>query len=192
MTKPSMTKPSKKYAFLPFLILGGLLLAACAPQTTVDESVATAPPEVEPTTAVVESAESAESADSPDPTEPSEPTQQPAPTETEVVVAVEVQDGEIITPEAAEQETVATNQIDPAKYEELTAEMRTLLPPDAIPSIDNPTFHTSEEANEYYDPDELIIGVVFDGEARAYSIPHLSSHEIVNDEVSGVKIAVTW
>lgn len=178
-----MTKSFKKHAILPFLIAGGLLLAACAPQAAVNESVATEPPDVEPTAVVVESSE---------PTVPPDPTEPPAPAETEVVVAVEVQDGEVITPEAAEQETVATNQIDPAKYEELTAEMRTLLPPDAIPSIDNPTFHTSEEANEYYDPDELIIGVVFEGEARAYSIPHLSSHEIVNDEVSGVKIAVTW
>ena len=71
-------------------------------------------------------------------------------------------------------------------------EIVTLLPRDAIPAIDNPSFLTASEADEFYDPDELIIGVEFDGDARAYSIPLLSNHEIVNDTVGGVKIAVTW
>lgn len=82
------------------------------------------------------------------------------------------------------------NRADPSKYEDL--EIITLLPQDAIPAINNPIFHQPEEANEFYEPDELVIGVVFNGDARAYSIPHLSSHEIVNDEVGGVKISVTW
>jgi hypothetical protein len=71
-------------------------------------------------------------------------------------------------------------------------EMVTLLPRDAIPAVDNPEFHSADEANDFYDPDELIIGVVFSGDARAYSVPFLSNHEIVNDTVGGVKIAVTW
>jgi hypothetical protein len=71
-------------------------------------------------------------------------------------------------------------------------EMVTLLPRDAIPAIDNPVFHSAAEANDFYDPDELVIGVVFNGDARAYSVPFLSNHEIVNDTVGGVKIAVTW
>jgi hypothetical protein len=49
-----------------------------------------------------------------------------------------------------------------------------------------------EEADEWYDDDELVIGVEIDGDARAYSIPYLSGHEIVNDTVAGRKIAVTW
>ena len=80
--------------------------------------------------------------------------------------------------------------VDTSRYDDF--EIITLLPPDAIPSIDNPTFHTAAEADDYYEPDELVMGVVFNGDARAYSVPHLSSHEIVNDEVGGVKIAVTW
>ena len=36
------------------------------------------------------------------------------------------------------------------------------------------------------------LGVEFNGDARAYSVPLLSSHEIVNDTVGGVKISVTW
>ena len=71
-------------------------------------------------------------------------------------------------------------------------EIITLLPQDAIPAIDNPSFLDAATADSEYAPDELVMGVVFNGEARAYSVPHLSSHEIVNDTVGGVKIAVTW
>ena len=71
-------------------------------------------------------------------------------------------------------------------------EIVTLLPRDAISAIDNPRFLTTAEANESYADDELVLGVNFNGAARAYSIPMLSSHEIVNDTVGGVKIAVTW
>ena len=77
-----------------------------------------------------------------------------------------------------------------AKYADYT--IVTLLPRDAIPAIDNPRFLSAAEADEFYDPDELIIGVELDGDARAYSIPLLSGREIVNDTVGGRKIAVTW
>ena len=82
-------------------------------------------------------------------------------------------------------------QREPAeKYEEYT--IVTLLPRDGIPAIDNPQFLGAEEADDFYDPDELVIGVEFEGDARAYSVPFLSGHEIVNDTVGGRKIAVTW
>ena len=68
----------------------------------------------------------------------------------------------------------------------------TLLPKDGIRSIDNPRFLDVPKADLEYDADELIIGVEFDGEARAYSIDLLSRREIVNDEVQGRPIAVTW
>ena len=84
----------------------------------------------------------------------------------------------------------ANTAVDTSRYDEF--EIITLLPPDAIPAIDNPGFLTPEEADDFYDSDELVMGVVFNGDARAYSVPHLSRHEIVNDEVGGVKIAVTW
>lgn len=71
-------------------------------------------------------------------------------------------------------------------------ELVTLLPLDGIPSIDNPQFVTGAEANEQYAPDELVIGIEINGDARAYSIPFLSGHEIVNDVVDGKPIAVTW
>lgn len=87
-------------------------------------------------------------------------------------------------------EPAAENTTDTTKYDEL--EIVTLLPPDGIPAIDNPVFLPADEADQEYAPDEQVIGVVFNGEARAYSINLLSGHEIVNDEVGGIKIAVTW
>lgn len=68
----------------------------------------------------------------------------------------------------------------------------TVLPRDAISAIDEPVFVSSDEADETYADNELILGVDLNGDARAYSIPLLSSHEIVNDVVGGQKIAVTW
>jgi hypothetical protein len=67
-----------------------------------------------------------------------------------------------------------------------------LLPPDAIPAIDNPQFLSAEKADQQYDPEEPVLGVEINGDARAYSVPHLSGHEIVNDTVGGVPVAVTW
>lgn len=78
------------------------------------------------------------------------------------------------------------------KPEEREYQIVTLLPRDAIPAIDNPSFLGIVDADQVYSPDELVIGVEFNGDARAYSIPLLSRHEIVNDTVGGVKIAVTW
>jgi hypothetical protein len=68
----------------------------------------------------------------------------------------------------------------------------TLLPPDAIRSIDNPKFYSVEEADREYQPTELVLGVELDGEARAYSVALLSGREIVNDTLAGQPIAVTW
>jgi predicted small lipoprotein YifL len=76
------------------------------------------------------------------------------------------------------------------QYDDL--DIITLLPHDGIPAIDDPQFITLNEADIEYTPGELVIGVNFDGDARAYSIPLLSRHEIVNDTVGGRKIAVTW
>ncbi len=71
-------------------------------------------------------------------------------------------------------------------------EIRTLLPKDGIPSIDDPKFAATKEADKFMQPDEMVIGVDIGGDRRAYSVPLLSSHEIVNDVVGGRKIAVTW
>ncbi len=71
-------------------------------------------------------------------------------------------------------------------------EIVTLLDFDAIKAIDDPEFISAQEVGDTYRPNEKVIGVSIDGDNRAYSVPMLSRHEIVNDTVGGVKIAVTW
>lgn len=76
--------------------------------------------------------------------------------------------------------------------EDLDLNLVTLLGYDAIPAILDPEFIDVAEAERQLEPDELVLGLEINGEAKAYSIPMLSSHEIVNDVVGGVPLAVTW
>lgn len=67
-----------------------------------------------------------------------------------------------------------------------------VLPVGAIPAIDEPEFVSGAEADRQMRPKEPVLGVVVDGEARAYSLWQLDAHEIVNDEIAGTAIAATW
>ena len=66
------------------------------------------------------------------------------------------------------------------------------VPRDGIPSIDNPKFTTPEAANEWLSDEEPVIAFELGGDARAYPLKILTQHEIVNDEVAGVPVAVTF
>lgn len=66
-----------------------------------------------------------------------------------------------------------------------------VLPPDAIPAVDEPRFVPAGEADFMAD-DEPVVGVVLNGEAKAYSLWHLDHHEIVNDRFGKDPVAVTW
>ena len=74
----------------------------------------------------------------------------------------------------------------------LNLQIITILGKDGIPSIDNPQFVTQGEADSQMLSDERVLGVSINGDHRAYSLNMLSRHEIVNDTVGGVPIAVTW
>ena len=63
---------------------------------------------------------------------------------------------------------------------------------DAILPIDNPTYLTIDEAIEEYDPKEPFIIVDLNDDARAYPLSVLVAHEIVNDEVGGVPVTITF
>jgi len=62
---------------------------------------------------------------------------------------------------------------------------------DCIPSIDDPTFQSADAAG-WLAAEDMVIGVEIDGEARAYPLRILNVHEIVNDELAGQPIAVTY
>jgi hypothetical protein len=64
-------------------------------------------------------------------------------------------------------------------------------PKDGIPSIDRPKFVAAADEKEVADS-EPVIGLVVGGEARAYPLRILTWHEIVNDEIGGVPVAVTY
>jgi uncharacterized protein DUF3179 len=65
-------------------------------------------------------------------------------------------------------------------------------PPDGIPSIDNPKFTSVKEADEILEDSELVVGLNVNGDIRAYPLQILVWHEIVNDDVGGVPVALTY
>jgi hypothetical protein len=65
-------------------------------------------------------------------------------------------------------------------------------PPDGIPSIDDPKFISVQEANGRLEDSELILGLNINGDIRAYPLQILVWHEIVNDKIGGVPVAVTY
>lgn len=76
-------------------------------------------------------------------------------------------------------------------------EVVTLLPPDGIPAIfpdavPNIMISAADADAAGMNPNVRVLGVSINGESRAYPLPYMSAHEIVNDEVGGKLIAATW
>ena len=65
-------------------------------------------------------------------------------------------------------------------------------PPDGIPSIDNPKFISVQEASKFLEDSELVLGLNINGDIRAYPLQILVWHEIVNDKVGSMPVAVTY
>jgi len=63
---------------------------------------------------------------------------------------------------------------------------------DRIPAIDRPRAVSLAEAAETLMPTEPVVGLVINGQARAYPLRVLIWHEIANDELGGVPVAVTY
>lgn len=68
--------------------------------------------------------------------------------------------------------------------------MRGGPPADGIPALTDPKFLPAEKS--WLRPDDRVIGVSWGGTAKAYPIRILNWHEIVNDELGGRRIAVTY
>ncbi len=71
-------------------------------------------------------------------------------------------------------------------------ELVNIVPAGAIPAIDQPHMASAREAAAQLSADEQIIGVVINGDARAYPIAILSVHELVNDQIGGEAVAISW
>lgn len=73
------------------------------------------------------------------------------------------------------------------------SEIRSGGPPrDGIPPLDDPRAVSVGEAEEDLSPTEPVIGLLIGGEARAYPLRVLIWHEIANDTLGGVPVAVTF
>ncbi|MBW2272872.1 MAG: DUF3179 domain-containing protein [Deltaproteobacteria bacterium] len=62
---------------------------------------------------------------------------------------------------------------------------------DSIPRVDDPHFASPAEAS-WVVPGNPVVGVVLGGEARAYPVHILEYHQVINDEIGGVPVAVTY
>jgi hypothetical protein len=65
-------------------------------------------------------------------------------------------------------------------------------PKDGIPSIDTPKYVTVEEADQWIEDNELVLALIHDGIARVYPLQILVWHEIVNDNINGDPLLVTY
>ena len=65
-------------------------------------------------------------------------------------------------------------------------------PRDGIPPIDDPKFVTIEAAGQWLGDQEPVIIIGLNGDVRAYPLQILTWHEIVNDVIGGVPVAVTF
>jgi hypothetical protein len=62
---------------------------------------------------------------------------------------------------------------------------------DGIPAIDEPRF-VSVDGVDFIEPQEPVIELLLNGDARAYPMQILVWHEIVNDSIDGIPLAVTF
>ena len=68
--------------------------------------------------------------------------------------------------------------------------VQTGVPKDGIPPIDNPTYLPADQTD--ISNDEIVFGIVINGEARAYPSSVMYWHEIVNDNINNQQVSVTF
>ncbi len=74
-------------------------------------------------------------------------------------------------------------QQQPAGYQQI-------LPRGRIASIDDPIYVPAAEAT--IRDEAWVLGVVIDGQARAFSLELLNTHEVVNDSIGDINFAAVW
>ena len=72
----------------------------------------------------------------------------------------------------------------------LPKEFQEILPRGRIAAITNPVFVTADKAD--IDQDAWILGVVVNGQAKAYSLNLLNRYEVVNDKIDDNYFAAVW
>jgi hypothetical protein len=69
-----------------------------------------------------------------------------------------------------------------------------VLPKDSFPVLNNPKFVdiNRAEKKKYVSDNDAVIGIVIDDVAKAYQIKVMGIHELANDTIAGIPVAVTW
>lgn len=91
-----------------------------------------------------------------------------------------------------ELEDIRAENFDPVKFSriDLTELLNGGPPKDGIPSIDHPQF--DNVSTTPFDSEETVIGVVVNGEAKAYPFGIMNWHEIVNDTVGKKNLTISY
>ena len=66
------------------------------------------------------------------------------------------------------------------------------VPRDGIPPLDHPQFESIADADAWLEDVQPVVALEINGAARAYPLAILTWHEIVNDELGGVPVSVTF
>lgn len=77
-----------------------------------------------------------------------------------------------------------------SQSKDLFRDFEQILPRGGIAAITHPQFVPAQKAD--VDKDSWILGVVIDGQARAYSLNLLNRHEVVNDQIGSKAFAAVW
>ena len=70
--------------------------------------------------------------------------------------------------------------------------IRVSVPKDAIPPIDRPRYVSVREADDWIRDDELVLAIIYKDVKRVYPLQIMIWHEIVNDEIAGEPILITY
>lgn len=65
-------------------------------------------------------------------------------------------------------------------------------PKDGIPAIDKPKFVSVEDADKWIEDNELVLAIIHKGIKRVYPLQILVWHEIVNDNIAGDPLLITY
>ena len=66
------------------------------------------------------------------------------------------------------------------------------VPRDIISALSDPTFLSADQARGLLKDSDRVLGVSWNGEAKAYPVRILNWHELVNDTVAGRPVLVSW
>lgn len=80
----------------------------------------------------------------------------------------------------------------PTAPPDYVAELVRTVERDSIQAVVGPVIVEASAAEADFDPTEPVLVASVNGQERVYSVAQMGIHEVVNDTLGGVPIAVTW